>query len=223
MTAATLKADRDLARGEDTPQRRCLITRESEPRDRLLRFVVGPDNTVVPDLAERLPGRGLWLTAQRDIVAQAAAKNAFSRAARAPVTAPADLADRVADLLERRCIDLLALANRAGLAVAGYEKVRATLRSGKVALLLTASDSKGQDAAALRRKAADRAGPAVLTSENLGRALGREAAVNVALIAGALTGQLLRELKRLAGFRQAEAPTGANATDRTEPPMQVNG
>jgi predicted RNA-binding protein YlxR (DUF448 family) len=223
MTAATLRADKDMARGQDTPQRRCLVTRESEPRDRLLRFVVGPDNTVVPDLAERLPGRGLWLTAQRDIVTQAAAKNAFARAARAPVTVPADLADRIADLLERRCGDLLALANRAGLVIAGYEKVRAALRSGKVALLLTASDSKGQDAAALRRGAAERAGPTVMTSEMLGRALGREAAVNVALIAGALTGQLLRELKRLAGFRQADAPAGADAADRTEPPMQVNG
>jgi len=106
----------------------------------LVRFVVAPDGTLVPDVAARLPGRGLWLTARRDIVEAAMAKRLFGRAARKPVTVSADLADRVELLLRQRCADLIGLARRSGKAVAGYEKVRSALRDGDAAILLAAAD-----------------------------------------------------------------------------------
>ena len=224
MTATALKERTgNMARRPEDPERRCIVTRQSQPRQRLLRFVAGPDHAVVPDLAERLPGRGLWVTARRDIVAQAVAKKAFARAARAPLAAPPDLADQIECLLARRCIDLLSLANRAGLVTAGYEKVRAALRAGKIDLLLTAGDSTGRDAAALRRAAGDRNAAAVLLAAEQGQALGREAFVNVALRAGALTAQLRRELDRLAGFRQTDPHPDADAAGRGDPPGQING
>ena len=224
MTATTLKEPTTaMARRAEDPQRRCIVTRESLPRQALVRFVAGPENVVVPDLAERLPGRGLWLTARRDIVERAVEKNAFARAAKAQLSVPPDLADQVEALLLRRCIDLLSLANRAGLVTAGYEKARAALRAGKADMLLTAADSTGQDAAALRRMAGTLNAPAVLLAAELGQALGREAFVNVALRAGGLTAQLRRELDRLAGLRQSAPPLDADAERRGDPPRQVNG
>ena len=217
MTATATQDATAVPRRNETPERRCIVTREAGPRDGMLRFVVGPDNAVVPDLAERLPGRGMWVTARRDVLERAVAKNMFARAAKAGVKPAADLPETVAGLLARRCIELLALANRAGLAVAGYEKAAAALRGGKAALLLTAADATGQDAAALRRSAGDKAAPAVLTAAEQGQVFGREASVNVAVRPGALTGQLRRELYRLAGFRQTAAESGANM------PRQVNG
>ena len=83
----------DPAVPPDGPLRRCLATRAVRPKSALLRFVVGPDGTLVPDLAGRLPGRGLWITPERDIVASAAAKNLFAKAARERVVVPSDLVD----------------------------------------------------------------------------------------------------------------------------------
>ena len=97
------------------PERRCVVTGEVLPREAMVRFVVRPPEQgekgeLIPDLEGRLPGRGLWITARRDIVARAIAKNAFARAAQAPVAVPGDLADRLESLLVRRCIDHLGLA-----------------------------------------------------------------------------------------------------------------
>src|SRR5205809_5522732 len=121
-------------------QRRCIVTGEVRDRGSLLRFVVGPDGAIVPDVAARLPGRGLWLTSRRDIVDRAVAKRLFARAARRPVVAPAGLADRIESLLARRCCDALGLARRAGLAVAGVERVSEAANRGRAALLLFALD-----------------------------------------------------------------------------------
>src|SRR5207302_9584632 len=167
-------------------QRRCIVTGEVRDRGSLLRFVVGPDGAVVPDMAARLPGRGLWLTARRDIVDRAVAKRLFARAARRPVVAPAELADRIEDLLAKRCCDALGLARRAGLAVAGFDRVGEAVRRGRAGLLLFALDG----AAAGRRKlgALGRDVPAAtaLSSAELGAAFGRERIVHVAVAAGPL-------------------------------------
>ena len=174
-------------------------------RDALIRFVVGPDGAIVPDIEARLPGRGLWLTPRRDIVERAVAKRAFARAARRPVMVPPDLADRLEALLARRCGDSLGLARRAGLAVAGFDRVGEAVRSGRAALLLFALDG----AEAGRRKLGvlrrDLPSAAVLTAEELGAAFGRERIVHVAVGGGTLCRRVLLDLSRLAGFRAGAA------------------
>jgi predicted RNA-binding protein YlxR (DUF448 family) len=192
--------------------RRCVVTRRSGDRYGLIRFVVGPDGAVVPDLAETLPGRGLWLTAHRDIVATAVAKGLFARAVRRPVAADPDLADRLEALLARRCIELLGFARRAGLVDVGHQKVAEALRRGKVALLLRAADSDGRDGRDLARKAGGAPVVSVLTGTELGTALGRDHVVHVALGEGRLTDSLLRECRRLEGFR-----AGAPAVESDSP------
>jgi hypothetical protein len=189
--------------GESGPRRRCIASREVRSRAELVRFVVGPSGVVVPDLEGRLPGRGLWLRADRDIVTRAARKNLFAKAAGAAVTVPDGLVEQVERLLARRCLELLGIACRAGQAVAGFEKVHGWLAADRVGLLLAASDG-GADA---RRKLAGvtrREVPltTAFSGAELAGALGRGAAVaHVAVASGRVAERLAQEAKRLAGLR----------------------
>lgn len=201
-------AERESGFGPDTgPLRRCIVTRAVRPRRELLRLVVGPDGTVVPDIEGRLPGRGLWITPERRIVAEALRRGAIAKAAKRQVVVPEDLAERIEAGLTRRCLELLGLARRAGQATAGFEKVRARLREGKVGLLVEASDG-AEDG---RRKVAELAAAvggarppqvvAVLSAAELAAALGRETAVHVALAPGRLAERFRDEANRLAAMR----------------------
>jgi predicted RNA-binding protein YlxR (DUF448 family) len=217
---STEGAPDDAAATAASPRRRCIATGEGQDRARLLRFVVGPDGAIVPDIDERLPGRGLWLTPRRDIVERAVAKRAFARAARRSVAVPPDLADRVEILLARRCVDSLGLARRAGLAVAGFDRVCDAIRQGRAGLLLCARDG----AAGGRRKLVElgRGLPCadILTAAELGAAFGRDRIVYAALGGGKLCRRLIADLDRLAGLRPAlpEEPAAATIELRPENP-----
>ncbi len=126
------------------PQRRCIVTGEVMAKEQLLRFAVSPDGIVVPDIAEKLPGRGLWIKADRATLEAATAKNPFARVARRQVKVPADLKDQVVSLTRQRLIDAVGFARRAGSAVAGFEKVEAWARAKKLQVLLLATDA-GKD------------------------------------------------------------------------------
>jgi predicted RNA-binding protein YlxR (DUF448 family) len=187
------------------PQRRCIVTGEVRDRGALLRLVVGPDGAIVPDIEGRLPGRGLWLTPRRDIVERAVAKRIFARAARRPVAVSPELADRIESLLARRCCDALGLARRAGLAVAGFERVGEAARRGRAGLLLFALD--GAEGGRRKLTAFGRELPSarVLSAAELGGAFGRERIVHVAVAGGPLCRRLLVDLSRLVGLRAAAA------------------
>jgi predicted RNA-binding protein YlxR (DUF448 family) len=166
---------------------------------------VGPDGAIVPDIEARLPGRGLWLTPRRDIVERAVAKRLFARAARRPVATPPELADRVESLLARRCCDALGLARRAGLAVAGFDRVGEKLRRGGAALLLFALDGAAAGHRKLAALGRDLPVARVLTAAELGAAFGHERIVHVAVAGGTLCQRLRLDLSRLAGLRAAAA------------------
>lgn len=187
------------------PERRCIVTGVVRPSEALIRFVVytGPAGVaeIVPDIEERLPGRGLWITARQDIVTAAVAKKAFAKAARMAVTVPSDLVEKIAALLARRCLDLLGLARRAGQAVAGFEQVREWVERGRVATLVEASDGSAEG----RRKVSAGIGdvPVIvaLTGRELGEVFGRDWVGHVALGPGRIAEKLRRDASRLAGFR----------------------
>jgi predicted RNA-binding protein YlxR (DUF448 family) len=197
----------DTEDDDSGPVRRCLVTGERRPRETLIRFAVGPDNQIVPDVAASLPGRGLWLTAERRIVETAIAKRAFDRAARRKVVVPDGLADTIERLLARRCVDGIGFARRAGNAVAGFEKVSAMLKAGQGGLILAASDG-AEDG---RRKIVGLAPSLpvldVLSAAELAAAFGREHVVHGAVGSGAIARKLVSDGARLAGFRQAAAAT----------------
>ena len=187
---------------EDGPLRRCVVTRERLGKEKLVRLVAGPDGMLVPDLEERLPGRGLWITARQDIVERAVTKRLLARAAGAEIAVPPDLADRIAALLTRRCLELVGLARRAGQAVAGFEKVKAALERGDVALLLQAADGSPEQRAKLMPRSAATSVIALFSSAELAEIFGRDMAVHVAVRRGGIAERLARDCARLAGFRQ---------------------
>src|SRR6059058_3780735 len=116
-------------------ERRDIVTGEVMDEARLIRFVAGPDGQAVPDLARKLPGRGMWVAADRASVETAAKKGLFSRAAKAKLSAAPDLADQVESLLRRRLLSGLGLARRGGDLTSGFEKVSSAISSGRTAWL----------------------------------------------------------------------------------------
>jgi hypothetical protein len=222
--AAAAEAADGAAETAASPQRRCIASGEVRDRSRLLRFVVGPDGTVVPDIDERLPGRGLWLTPRRDIVDRAVAKRLFPRAARRSVSVPPDLADRLETLLARRVVDSLGLARRAGLAVAGFDRVSDAVRHGRAALLLCARDGAAGGRRKLAELARDLPCAEALTASELGAAFGRDRIVHAAVGGGKLCRRLLLDLEKLAGLRVAapgaDEPAAVDDEFKPEAPAQ---
>ena len=190
---------------ERGPLRRCLASGEVLPKAELLRFVVDPSGTLVPDVAGRLPGRGLWLKPERAMIERAVTRRLFAKAAKAPVRVPEDLIDRLQSLERRRLFDLLGLAKRASLVVAGFEKVRAALQEGRAALLFEASDGAADGRDKLLQLAGhvlpDLRTARVFSAEELGRAVGREPIVHLALLPGGVTERLDQALTRLDAMR----------------------
>ena len=185
-------------------ERRDIVSGEVMDEARLIRFVPGPDAVVVPDLARKLPGRGLWVAADRASVEAAAKKNLFARAAKAKVSAPATLADQVESLLRRRLLAGLGLARKAGEITSGFEKVSQAIAAGKAAWLVEAADG----AADGRRKlwAQARKQPRVpgligaFTAAELGLALGAENVIHTAFLAGRAADRWAQDAHRLSGF-----------------------
>ena len=185
----------------DEPERRCIATGEVQPKGGLIRFCLGPDGQVVPDLLGRLPGRGFYVAADRKALEKAATKGLFSRAARQPVVVPEGLVDLVERQLARRVVDLLSLARKAGDAVTGYEKVKEWLVSGRAKVLIQASDGSERGKAKLRPPPGEEGFIGCLTALEMGLSFGREHAIHGALAAGGLTTRVVEEAARLAGIR----------------------
>lgn len=184
----------------DDPERRCIVTGETGPKAGLIRFAVGPDGQIVPDILGKLPGRGVYVTADRKLVDQAAGKSMFARAAQRQVTVPDDLADLVEKMLVRHVIDLIALARKSGRAVCGYEKVKGWLGGENVKVLLQASDGSERGKGKLWTPEGAR-WFGILTSDELGLAFGRESVIHCALTAGGLSDRVVEEASKLVGFR----------------------
>jgi len=179
------------------PVRTCIVTGEEAAPERMIRFVVGPPidggtGEVVPDLARRLPGRGMWLKAERAVVEQAMARKLFAKAARRAVSVPEDLADRIERLLLERTLEDLSRARRAGRAVAGFVRVEQMLGHGRAGLLIVADEADGDGLAKLTKIGL----PLVRfgTKEILGGVFGRDQAVYVAVARDDASGQFIQRI-----------------------------
>jgi len=201
-----------LSQGEDQAppsllpsERRCLVTGDVLPKTDLCRFVVGPDQTIVPDLAENLPGRGLWVKAEREAITTAASKGLFSKAAKASVKADPALADQVAALLRSRCLNFMGLAKKAGLSVLGQSQVETALRAKKINLLLLADDAS---ATLDNRYAVPECH--LFSRDELGASLGYAQIVYAGLTAHGLTNRLKAEINKLAKLTEIPHKTDGN-------------
>jgi predicted RNA-binding protein YlxR (DUF448 family) len=207
MTRGGRQKDRDAE-----PERRCIVTGETGPKRGLVRFVVSPDGEIAPDILEKLPGRGIWISAERDVIEKAVAKKLFARAAKAQVKVPEDLVDRVEAGLARRLTDLIALKRKAGEAVAGFEKVKDWLAAGNVAVLLQATDGSERGKSKLWTPTGARYF-SVLTARELGLAFGRQSVIHGALAAGGLAPRVVEGAAKLQGLRKADGGGSAGKDD----------
>jgi ribosomal protein L7Ae-like RNA K-turn-binding protein len=214
-----------------------VVTRDRLPKEQMFRFVVSPDRSLIPDLAGKLPGRGIWLSASRDVIegrdgtrppmrgTASGAKGrelvprdlvrAIARAARGPVQMPPDLPDVLETALIRRIGDFLGLARRAGQAIAGFEKARDWMRTHPAGLVLQAAD--GSEAERTRFRSAVRDEVPVLdplTSAELGRVFGHDTVVHVALAPGRLASAIAMDAGRLAGLRKIPPHGSDRAAER---------
>lgn len=203
------EASVDEGRTQQGCARTCAVTRAVHSTDDLIRFVVDPQGAVVPDVARRLPGRGVWVSCSRDIVGQAVKRNVFARSLKRPAAADDHLPQRVEALLLRRCSDALALANKAGQVVAGFAKVHEMVGRGDCAVLVHASDASDDGVGKLDAKlyAVSRVQGApvriirALPSDELSLAIGRPFVVHAALARGGAAEKFLREAGRLQRYR----------------------
>ncbi len=202
-------------------ERRCIVRRHCLTEDRLIRFVASPDGVVTPDLAARLPGRGLWVSADRNAVREAAAKNLFSRAAKSSLTLPAQadgldqaaaadaLADQVGSLLKKQALGALGLTKRGGELVHGRMRVEERLNKGPVGALIEAADAAEDGRRQVRNKLfglekdADVAHAPVInnfTVAELSLALGAENVVHAAVNPGKLCRKLRNDTEKLVSY-----------------------
>lgn len=198
MTTPQAPADPDAA----APERRCIVTGESQPKAGLVRFGLGPEGQVVPDVLGRLPGRGIYVVASRAAIEKAVARGLFARASKRPVTVQAGLVDLVDAQLARRVTDLISLARKAGKAVTGFEKVKDWLGKGQAKTLIQASDGSERGKTKLHPPGGPETFIGCLTAQELGLAFGREHAIHGALAAGGLNNRVVEEAARLAGLRE---------------------
>ena len=198
MTRGGQKKERD-----DGAERKCIVTGDVQPTAGLIRFVVGPEGQVLPDILGKLPGRGMYVKADRAAL-EVASKGQFSRSAKQTVTVPEGLVDEVERQLTRRTIDLLALARKAGLAVCGFEKVKGWLAGGaRVRVLLQASDGSERGKAKLWTPEGARYF-GCFTSAELGLAFGRGSVIHGALATGGLSNRVVEEATKLRGLREID-------------------
>lgn len=186
-------------------QRRDIVSGESMPEERLVRFVVGPEGVLTPDLARKLPGRGLWVASNRASVETAARKGMFARAAKRSLVAPPELANLVERLLLRRLISGLGLARKAGEITCGFERAMADVVAGRAALMVEAIDGAQDGRRKLRAAARKQERPprlvGLFTSAELSLALGAENVIHIAFLAGRGADRWTSDVERLSGFR----------------------
>jgi hypothetical protein len=190
----------------------CVLTREVRPIADLIRFVVGPDGAAVPDLKSKLPGRGVWVTATQDALAEAVKRKALARGFKREVRLNADLVTQTGQLLERAVLDALAMAGKSGLVANGFGKTEAALTDdderviGLIHAAEAAPDGVRKLGAALKRRdSVDQVAVITcLTAAQLDLALGRPNVVHAALLAGPAGDTFLVRLRRLERFRSSE-------------------
>jgi predicted RNA-binding protein YlxR (DUF448 family) len=185
-------------------ERRDITSGEVMDESALIRFVVSPDGVVTPDLARKLPGRGLWVKADRASVDLAVKRGAFSRAAKAKVTAPQDLSDQIERLLLKRVLDGLGLARRSGELTSGYAKAAAAIAGGKAAWLIEASDGAADGRRKMFQVVRRTPNPPRLfgafSNEDLSLALGLRPVVHLVFLAGRGAGRWTQDVEKLSGF-----------------------
>jgi predicted RNA-binding protein YlxR (DUF448 family) len=183
--------------------RKCIASGEVKDKSSLLRFVVTPDNMIVADVLEKLPGKGIWLGCSKDLLEKTLRDGLLARVTKKPITVPETLLDDVEQMLTNRVISLISLARKSGRAVAGYEKVKDWLSKDLATVLVQSQDGSERGKSKL---STPRGGTFIdwLKSSELGLAFGRQTVIHCALASGGITQRVVHDALRLKGLRPSE-------------------
>ncbi len=217
-----------MARRAETT-RMCALTRVEKPVAELIRFVLGPDGVLVPDTEAKAEGRGVWISLNRSLVAEAVKKKIFARSLKSEVTLPEDLPGLTQLRLQQRYLNALGMARKAGQLTFGATKVRGLIATGSLIALITATDAAedGRSKMVGPLKALHYAAEEeditgfdvphfeLLDSEQMGLALGMENVIHAALTRGAAAQAAVEKARRLALYtaKPTETDTGRPAVD----------
>lgn len=188
-------------------ERKCIATGEIEPKQGLIRFVMGPEGQVVPDVLGKLPGRGVYVASSRAALETAVKKKLFARGFKSQVQVSDGLVREVEAQIVRRLVGLISLARKSGDAVAGYEKVKDWLAKEQARVLIQASDGSGRGKSKLSTPYKGKF-IGCLTADELGMAFGRQTVIHAALASGGLSKRVVDEAQRLQGLREMVGGSG---------------
>lgn len=206
--------------------RLCIVTRQSAPPEGLIRFVAGPDGSVVPDLKHRLPGRGCWVAANRATVEAALRRKLFARALKADVKPAPDLAGQVDRLMAADLASMMSMARKAGQFVMGATKVENAVRSGAALATFHAGDAAADGVRKIdqARRAFALAGgedeiPSflLLTREEMDALMGQNAFIHAAALAGQAGEGVVKRAKALVCFREGGKDDGTGGRGGRSP------
>ncbi len=204
-----MEPDEEIA---DLPERTCILTRRKGEPETLIRFALSPDGVVTPDLKRKLPGRGVWLTADRASVEAAAKRKLFARAFKAEAATPADLPELIERLMEADALSALAIANKAGVVTLGFMKVEGAITQGKAAVLLSASDAAEDGKRKIRqavlrssRESEAIAQISLFSTAQMSLCLGRENVIHGALSGAPVTDRFVEKCRILTQYRSGVA------------------
>ena len=194
--------------------RKCIVSGTTKEKSGLVRFVVGPSDSIFADILEKLPGKGIWVSCDQDALRMASEKGLFSRAARRAVKVPDTLLKDVEQMISNRVVGLLSLARKSGHSVAGYEKVKDWLSKDVAEVLVQSSDGSERGKSKL---STPRDGSFIgwLSSEELGAAFGRQTVIHCALASGGITNRVVHEAQRLKGLRVVQGQKSALKKEKT--------
>ena len=181
-------------------ERKCSATGQVLSKSKLIRFVLGPDSVIYPDPENKLPGRGIWVKADRSAILKAEKGRLFSRAAKQSADCLENLAEQVEKLIANRIIQLIGLSRKSGQCICGYEKVKDWLKKDIAKVLIQSSDGSYREKSRLRTPN-DGNYIGWLSSKELGKAFGRENITHCALASGGLTQRIVEDAQRLKGLR----------------------
>ena len=207
------------------PERTCIVTREAKASAGLIRFVLGPDQQVYPDLKHRLPGRGVWVTARSDKVEEAVRRRLFSRAFKTEAKVAETLPGDIGRLLRDDLRQALSLANKAGSVITGFHKVEAAITDKPIVALIHAAEAAEDGQRKIANQLRKRLGDAIssfpviqdLSNDELDLALGRSHVIHAALVAGAGSDGFLNRWHRYRIFRGIDADQTGLGNETGEP------
>lgn len=202
MTRGGVQKDRS-----EGSERKCIATGETQPKQGLIRFVMGPEGQVVPDVMEKLPGRGVYVASSRPALETAVKKKLFARGFKSQVQVSGGLVGEVEDQVVRRLVGLISLARKSGDAVVSFEKVKDWLAKEEARVLIQASDGSGRGKSKLSTPYKGKF-IGCLTADELGMAFGRQTVIHAALASGGLSKRVVDEAQRLQGLREMVGGNG---------------